>query len=91
VNYVPARTLVGHGRYRHTQKHQDATLEYLERPDRLTGGDPVVSEHLGDTYLLLDQKRQALDHFEEAIRLEPRESEQPDLMNKFENLKRELR
>ena len=56
----------------------------------LTGGDPVISEHLGDTYLLLDQKRQALDRFEEAIRLEPRESEQPELMKKFENLKREL-
>jgi hypothetical protein len=29
--------------------------------------------------------------FEEAIRLEPREGEQPDLLHKFENLKRELR
>jgi tetratricopeptide (TPR) repeat protein len=91
VHYVRAKALVGQGRPRDAQKHLDAALEYLERADRLTGGDPVVSEHLGDTYLLLDQKRRALDRFEEAIRLEPRESEQPDLMNKFENLKRELR
>jgi tetratricopeptide (TPR) repeat protein len=91
VHYVRAKALVGQGRPRDAQKHLDAALEYLERADRLTGGDPVVSEHLGDTYLLLDQKREALDHFEEAIRLEPRESEQPNLMHKFENLKRELR
>jgi len=91
VHFVRARALVGQGRSRDAQKHLDAALEYLERADRLTGGDPVVSEHLGDTYLLLDQKRRALDRFEEAIRLEPRESEQPELMHKFENLKRELR
>ncbi|HEY8156752.1 MAG TPA: tetratricopeptide repeat protein [Myxococcota bacterium] len=91
VHYVRARALVGQGRSQDAQKHLDAALEYLERADRLTGGDPVVSEHLGDTYLLLDQKRRALDRFEEAIRLEPRENEQPELMHKFENLKRELR
>ena len=91
VHYVRARTLVGQGKPRDAQKHLDAALEYLERADRLTGGDPVISEHLGDTYLLLDRKRLALDRFEEAIRLEPRESEQPELMHKFENLKRELR
>jgi tetratricopeptide (TPR) repeat protein len=91
VHYVRARALVGQGRSQEAQKHLDAALEYLERADRLTGGDPVVSEHLGDTYLLLDQKRRALDRFEEAIRLEPRESEQPNLMHKFEILERELR
>lgn len=91
VHYVRAKALVEQGRSRDAQKHLDAALEYLSRADRLTGGDPVVSEHLGDTYLLLDQKRRALDRFEEAIRLEPRESEQPDLMHKFETLERELR
>ena len=91
VHYVRAKALVEQGRSRDAQKHLDAALEYLGRADRLTGGDPVVSEHLGDTYLLLDQKRRALDRFEEAIRLEPRENEQPDLMHKFEVLKRELR
>jgi len=40
---------------------------------------------------MLDQKRHALDRFEEAIRLEPREGEQPELRHKFEILKRELR
>ena len=51
----------------------------------------MISEHLGDTYLLLDEKERALEKFEEAIRLEPRESEQPELLQKFESLRRELR
>ena len=91
VHYVRAKALSAQGRSSEAQKHLDAALTQLERADQLTGGDPVVSEHLGDTYLLLDQKRHALDRFEEAIRLEPREGEQPELRHKFENLKRELR
>jgi len=90
VHYVRAKALTAQGRSSEAQKHLDQALTHLERADQLTGGDPVVSEHLGDTYLLLDQKRHALDRFEEAIRLEPREGEQPDLQHKFENLKREL-
>ena len=92
VHYMRARPLVGAGplsaRRRSTWTRPSSTSN---APIELTGGDPVVSEHLGDTYLLLDQKRRALDRFEEAIRLEPRESEQPDLMHKFEILERELR
>jgi len=91
VHYVRAKALTAQGRSSEAQKHLDAALTHLERADQLTGGDPVVSEHLGDTYLLLDQKRHALDRFEEAIRLEPREGEQPELRHKFEILKRELR
>jgi tetratricopeptide (TPR) repeat protein len=91
VHYVRAKGLTAQGRLDEAQKHLDAALTHLERADQLTGGDPVVSEHLGDTYLLLDQKRHALDRFEEAIRLEPREGEQPELQHKFEILKRELR
>ncbi len=91
LHYVRAKGLAAQGNSIEAQKHLDAALTHLERADKLTGGDPVVSEHLGDTYLLLDRKRHALDRFEEAIRLEPRAGEQPDLMHKFEILKRELR
>ena len=91
VHYVRAKALTAQGRSSEAQKHLDQALTHLERADQLTGGDPVVSEHLGDTYLLLDQKRHALDRFEEAIRLEPREGEQPDLKHKYERLERELR
>ena len=39
---------------------------------------------------LLDEKQRALDKFEEALRMEPRFNEQPDLLEKLENLRREL-
>ena len=59
----------------------------MTRADELTGGDPVVSEHIGDAHLLMGDERRALDHFEEAIRLVPRDGEQPDLYEKRERLR----
>ncbi len=85
-----ARALVESGRKREARPLIERAREELERADELTGGDPVVSEHLGDTWLLLDDKRRALDHFEEAVRLDPREGEQPNLYEKLENLRKEL-
>jgi len=91
VYYMRARPLVGSGRSEEARPLLGRALLELERAHELTGGDPVISEHLGDTYLLLDEKQRALEKFEEAIRLEPRESEQPDLLEKYETLQRELR
>jgi predicted negative regulator of RcsB-dependent stress response len=85
-----ARPLVEGGNLPAARKYIDQALAALERADDLTGGDPVVSEHIGDTYLLLDEKQRALDKFEEALRMEPRFGEQPDLLEKLENLRREL-
>ncbi len=65
-------------------------LRKLERAAQLTGGDPVISEHLGDVYLLLDQKERALESYRDALSQDPREDEQPDLKSKFESLKRDL-
>jgi tetratricopeptide (TPR) repeat protein len=90
VFYMRARPLVEGGNLPAARKYIDQALAALERADDLTGGDPVVSEHIGDTYLLLDEKQRALDNFEEALRMEPRFSEQPDLLEKLENLRREL-
>jgi len=50
----------------------------------------VISEHIGDAYLLLDDRRRALDKFEEAALLGPRPEEQPQLKQKLETLRREL-
>jgi len=57
---------------------------------KLTGGDPVISEHLGDVHLALDERQRAFEFYQEAVRLEPREDEQPDLLQKLERLRREL-
>jgi tetratricopeptide (TPR) repeat protein len=90
VYYMRARPLIESGRSTEAQPYIDRALDELQRADELTGGDPVISEHLGDAYLLLDEKERALEKFKEAIRLEPREGEQPDLFDKFETLRREL-
>lgn len=91
VYYMRARPLVEGGRTAEAKPLLDRALRELKRAQELTGGDPVILEHLGDTYLLLDEKERALERFEEAVRMEPRESEQPDLIEKLEALQRELR
>ena len=90
VYYMKARPLVAGGR------HADA-LEYLERARQkltlaaeLTGGDPVVSEHLGDVHLLMSDKARALEFYKEAVSFEHRPAEQPDLLEKLEGLQQEL-
>jgi tetratricopeptide (TPR) repeat protein len=91
VYYMRARPLIGTSRDQEARAYIDRALAELKRAERLTGGDPVVSEHLGDTYLLLNEKERALKRFEEALQLEPREGEQPNLLEKLESLQRELR
>ncbi|MBW2577782.1 MAG: tetratricopeptide repeat protein [Deltaproteobacteria bacterium] len=90
VYYMRARPLFDTGRNEEAKKYLDRALKELLRAQELTGGDPVVSEHLGDTYLLLDQKDRALKNYREAVDLTPREGEQPDLLEKLEALQREI-
>ncbi|MBC8187872.1 MAG: tetratricopeptide repeat protein [Proteobacteria bacterium] len=75
----------------------DEALRLLDRAHRqliqaaeLTGGDSVVSEHLGDVLLLRGDKRGALEHFDDAVGLEVRESEQPMLFQKRDRLRGDL-
>ncbi len=90
VYYMRARPLFEAGRRDDGVQWLQRALEKLEQAAALTGGDPVVTEHIGDVYLLLDQKQQALEKYEEALMLEPRENEQPNLWKKLEQLRREL-
>jgi len=90
VYYMRARPLFDTGRKEEAKKYLDRALRELLRAQELTGGDPVVSEHLGDAYLLLDQKKRALQNYREAVDLTPREGEQPDLLEKLEALQREI-
>ncbi len=62
----------------------------LEEAHVLTGGDPVVSEHLGDVYLALGKRKLALEKYELAVAQTPRAGEQPELAAKLERLRREL-
>ena len=56
----------------------------------LTGGDPVVSEHLGDVYRILEEKRRAYEFYQQAVDMDHREDEQPNLLEKLDDLRQEL-
>ncbi len=90
VYYMRARPLVEAGNDAEARAWIERALSELERANELTEGDPVILEHLGDAYLLLDERRRALDKFEEALHLGPREDEQPHLHEKLETLRREF-
>lgn len=90
VYYMRARPLVEDGRDADAREWIDLALATLSRAARLSGGDPVISEHLGDVYLLAGDKSQALDFYEQAIELKPRDGEQPELRLKLEALRTEL-
>jgi tetratricopeptide (TPR) repeat protein len=85
-----ARPLLETGNVKDGRALLRRAIQELEKALQLTGGDPVISEHLGDAYLLLPDKKRALERYREAIRLVPRESEQPLLRSKYEELKREI-
>jgi len=91
VYYMRARPLIEAGDLAAGRKWLNKAIEKLERAHELTGGDPVISEHIGDAYLLLDERRLALDNFEEAALMGPRPDEQPELRKKLESLRRELK
>jgi tetratricopeptide (TPR) repeat protein len=93
VYYMRARPLVTSGQAADVaqgRKLLERALRELERASQLTGGDPVVAEHLGDVHLLLENKRRALEFYGDAIERDPRDDEQPELRNKFERLRQEL-
>jgi tetratricopeptide (TPR) repeat protein len=90
VYYMRARALDASGRSRDARVLLERAIRELERADQLTGGDSVISEHMGDVYLSLGLKERAFEHYEEALALDPREDEQPKLREKFDRLRREL-
>ncbi|MGH0032874.1 MAG: tetratricopeptide repeat protein [Myxococcota bacterium] len=90
VYYMRALPLVEAGETEKARHYIERALVELERAEELTGGDPVISEHMGDAYLLMNEPMLALDKFREAVDLGPREGEQPDLLKKLESLQQEL-
>jgi tetratricopeptide (TPR) repeat protein len=90
VYYMRARPLLEQGNVKEARLWLDKAVDELEKAAELTGGDPVISEHLGDAHLALGEKLRALEYYEEAVRLEPRPEEQPELQQKLGQLRREL-
>lgn len=90
VYYKMAETLFAESRKEEAMRLLDRAHRQLIQAAELTGGDSVVSEHLGDVLLLRGDKRGALKHFDEAVDLELRESEQPTLLEKRDRLRDDL-
>jgi len=90
VYFMRARPLLERGDIEAGRVLLDRAVDELQRAAELTGGDPVISEHLGDAYLLLEQKERALSMYEEALQLAPRLDDQPRLREKYQRLREEL-
>jgi len=92
VYYMRAQPLIEAGRVDEGRAWLRRAVVQLKRAaERIGGGgDPVISEHLGDAYFLLGRRREALKMYEEALRQKPRPEEQPDLRGKLERLRLEF-
>ncbi len=90
VHYMRARALQQSGRSAEAKAEIGRAIETLERAEKLSGGDPVISEHLGDAHLLRGDRKRALRHYQDALAQDPREKEQPALREKLGKLLREL-
>lgn len=90
VYYMRARPLIQGRRRSEGLELLRKAITQLDLALELTGGDPVVSEHLGDVYYLMDERRRALYYYEEAEAMSPRLEEQPELMDKLDALRREF-
>lgn len=65
-------------------KYEDALRELLRAVENLKRDDPVVMEHIGDTYSKLNRIPQALDFWQRAMALDP---ENKLLLEKIEKTK----
>ncbi len=90
VYYKMAEDLFARSRKEEALRLLERAQKHLMQAAEMTGGDAVVSEHLGDVLLLRGDKAGALDFYEQAVDLEMREEEQPDLLDKLERLRRDL-
>ncbi len=73
--------------YYHTN-HFDQALAQLSRAvDLIKPEDPTVLEHLGDTYLKLNDTAKALDCWQRALNLDPSNPNSPQLNKKIADTK----
>ena len=68
-------------------RYEDALRDLLRAAQALTRDDPVVFEHIGDTYAKLSRVPQALEYWQKAIALAP---ENKLLAEKIESTKTKL-
>ncbi|MEE3327194.1 MAG: tetratricopeptide repeat protein [Myxococcota bacterium] len=87
VYYMQAQPLLAEGQQARGVALLEKAVEQLVLAIELTGGDPVVSEHLGDVYLQMGLPNQALQYYEEALQLRPQGIGKPELQKKIDGLR----
>lgn len=90
VYFMQAQPLLAEGHRDKGMALLEKAIEQLVLATELTGGDPVVSEHLGDVYLQIGLPNRALQYYEQAAEFEPRELKQPELRNKIDQLRKDM-
>jgi tetratricopeptide (TPR) repeat protein len=68
-------------------KFDQALSDLLRAAQNMTRDDPVVFEHIGDTYLKLNRMSQALETWQKAITLDPQNKK---LAEKIDNTKTKM-
>jgi Tfp pilus assembly protein PilF len=68
-------------------KFDQALSDLLRAAQNMTRDDPVVFEHIGDTYLKLNRMSQALEAWQKAITLDPQNKK---LAEKIDNAKTKM-
>src|SRR5438477_7416687 len=68
-------------------KFDQALADLLRAAQKLTHDDPVVLEHIGDTCAKLDKSAQALDAWQKALNLDPKNKK---LADKIDNAKTKM-
>jgi len=53
----------------------------------LTPDDPIITEHLADSYLKLNRIEKAIEFYEKAQKLDPKQDQIERLNNKIRELK----
>jgi Flp pilus assembly protein TadD len=91
VLFMRARAAREAGREAEAKRLSAQARERLLHAEKLTGGDPVISEHIGDVDLFDGNPREALRRYEESLATGLRPNEQPELAQKLERLRAELR
>ena len=73
--------------YYHTNKFDQALVQLTRAVDLIKPEDPTVLEHLGDTYLKLNDTPKALDCWQRALTLDPANPNIPQLNKKIADAK----
>jgi tetratricopeptide (TPR) repeat protein len=60
-------------------------LKFLKKAIRLVPDDPIILEHIGDTYLKTGSKLKALEYYQQSLKMKKKDKK--DIEKKIQDLK----